>query len=287
MIKSMTGFGTATAEGNGWRIEVVVRSVNHRYLNARIRSFNDHPQLLSRVEKLVKKRFSRGDISVWISVGRVTDASTTGRIDRALARSVFHELAELQQELGLEGPPSLDEVARAGGFQTTVAGDEEIWPPVKAALSEALEGADASRSKEGEQLLVEIRSQLDALNTRLELVRERIPSILKELRQRLQTRVEELALKLDPSRLETEYILLADRFDVQEELVRLQTHLERAEKVLSARKPIGKELDFLSQEILREINTLGSKARDTETSSIVVDMKLAVEQFREQVQNVE
>jgi len=287
MIKSMTGFGTATAEGNGWRIEVVIRSVNHRYLNARIRSFNDHPQLLSRVEKMVKDKFSRGDVSAWISVGRVADAAHSARIDRTLAASVFQELVELRGSLGLEGPPSLDEVARAGGFQSTVASDEEIWPTVKAALSEALQEADASRAKEGEQLLVEIRSQLAALSERLDQVRERIPSILDELRVRLQTRVEELALKLDPSRLETEYTLLADRYDVQEEIVRLQTHLERAEEALGAKKPIGKELDFLSQEILREINTLGSKARDTETSSIVVDMKLAVEQFREQVQNVE
>jgi len=287
MVKSMTGFGVGSAEGNDWRVEVSIRSLNHRFLSTRIRSFNDHPQLLSRIESHLKATFSRGEVSVWIGVNHVGTGGTDNPLDRAVAQGTYRELQDIQQLLDIEESPTLEDLSRAGGLQPLHAEDEQLWLILERALAAAIEEADAGRVREGSEL----RSELDAIIARirgsLDRVKGRLPEVLEEIRTRLDEKVETLQLKLDPSRLESEIVLLSDRFDVQEEIVRLETHLERASQVLKKESPIGKELDFLSQEMLREVNTLGSKARDTSTSSVVVDMKLAIEQFKEQLQNVE
>ena len=287
MVKSMTGFGAGSAEGDNWRVDVSIRSLNHRFLSTRIRSFNDHPQLLSRIEGILKKSFSRGEISVWISVNHVGTDGSDNPLDHVAAKNVYRELQDIQKMLGIETSPTLEDVSRAGGLQPLHAEDEELWLIIEQALATAIAEANAGRAREGEELKAELAAITERVRHALDLVKERLPVVLDEIRTRLNEKIEALQLKLDSSRMEAEVALLTDRFDVQEEMVRLETHLDRATQVLSAGKPIGKELDFLSQEMLREVNTLGSKARDTSTSSIVVDMKLAVEQFKEQLQNVE
>lgn len=287
MVKSMTGFGAGSAEGENWRVDVSIRSLNHRFLSTRIRSFNDHPQLLSRIEAILKQSFSRGEISVWISVNHVGTDGSDNPLDHVAAKNVYRELETIQQLLGIETSPTLEDVSRAGGLQPLHAEDEELWLIIEQALTTAIAEANAGRAREGKELRVELAAITKRVRHALDLVKDRLPVVLDEIRTRLDEKIEALQLKLDSSRMEAEIALLTDRFDVQEEIVRLETHLDRATQVLSANKPIGKELDFLSQEMLREVNTLGSKARDTSTSSIVVDMKLAVEQFKEQLQNVE
>jgi uncharacterized protein (TIGR00255 family) len=287
MAKSMTGFGVGTAEGNDWRVEVSIRSLNHRFLSTRIRSFNDHPQLLSRIEARLKEAFSRGEISVWVGVSHVGTGGTDNPLDLQVAQSVYRELAEIQRSLGIDQPPVLQDLSRAGGLQPLHAEDEQLWPVLESALSTAIEEADAARAREGAELQSELDNLITTVRDSLVQVKARLPEVLSEIRGRLNEKIEALQLKLEPARVESEVVLLTDRYDVQEEIVRLETHLDRAAQVLKKDEPIGKELDFLSQEMLREVNTLGSKARDTSTSSIVVDMKLAVEQFKEQLQNVE
>jgi len=287
MVKSMTGFGVGTAEGNDWSAEVSLRSLNHRFLSTRIRSFNDHPQLLSRIEGRLKETFSRGEISVWISVNHVGTGGNDNPLDHGVAQSIYRELQDIQRLLGIKEPPSLADLSRAGGLQPLHAEDEELWQILEQALAAAIEEANAGRAREGSELKSELVAIAARIRVSLDRVKERLPEVLEEIRTRLDEKVEALQLRLEPSRMESEIALLSDRFDVQEEIVRLETHLARANQVLEKDTPIGKELDFLSQEMLREVNTLGSKARDTSTSSIVVDMKLAVEQFKEQLQNVE
>ena len=287
MANSMTGFGVGSAEGNDWRAEVSIRSLNHRFLSTRIRSFNDHPQLLSRIEAQLKKRFSRGEISVWIGVNHVGAGGNDNPLDRTVAQGIYRELQDIQQLLGIEEPPTLEDLSRAGGLQPLHAEDEELWQILERALAAAIKEANAGRVREGSGLKSELDGIIARIRASLGRVKDRLPEVLSEIKNRLSEKVDTLQLKLDPSRLESEIILLTDRFDVQEEIVRLETHLDRASQVLEKDSPIGKELDFLSQEMLREVNTLGSKARDTSTSSIVVDMKLAIEQFKEQLQNVE
>ena len=286
MVKSMTGFGVGSAEGNDWRVEVSIRSLNHRFLSTRIRSFNDHPQLLSRIEARLKETFSRGEISIWISVNHVGTSGSDNPLDHAVARGTYRELQDIQQQLGIEESPTLEDLSRAGGLQPLHAEDEELWSILERALTAASEEANAGRAREGSELKSELDAIIARIGISLDQVKNRLPEVLEEIRTRLDEKINTLQLKLDPSRIESEIVLLSDRFDVQEEIVRLETHLERANQVLEKDSPIGKELDFLSQEMLREVNTLGSKARDTSTSSIVVDMKLAIEQFKEQLQNV-
>ena len=287
MVKSMTGFGVGSADGDNWRVEVSIRSLNHRFLSTRIRSFNDHPQLLSRIEECLKKSFSRGEISVWIGVNHVGTSGNDNPLDHGAAQNVYRELQAIQQVLGITAPPTLEDLSRAGGLQPLHAEDEELWHILEQALSAAIDETNTGRAREGKELQTELEGITERVRQSLVQVKERLPIVLEQIRSRLNEKIETLQLKLDSSRIESEVALLTDRFDVQEEMVRLETHLDRASQVLAADKPIGKELDFLSQEMLREVNTLGSKARDTSTSSIVVDMKLAVEQFKEQLQNVE
>ena len=287
MVKSMTGFGVASAEGSSWRVEVSIRSLNHRFLSTRIRSFNDHPQLLSRIKARLKETFSRGEISIWIGVNHVGTGGSDNPLDRVVAQSIYRELQDIQQQLGIEESPSLEDLSRAGGLQPLHAEDEELWSILERALTAASEETNAGRMREGSELKSELDAIIARIGVSLDQVKDRLPEVLEEIRTRLDEKVNTLQLKLDPSRIESEIVLLSDRFDVQEEIIRLETHLLRASQVLEKECPIGKELDFLSQEMLREVNTLGSKARDTSTSSIVVDMKLAIEQFKEQLQNVE
>ncbi len=287
MVKSMTGFGVGAAEGESWRVEVSIRSLNNRFLSTRIRSFNDHPQLLSRIETRLKETFSRGEVSVWVSVNHMGTGGSDNPLDPTVAQSTYRELSRIQELLGIESAPTLEDLSRAGGLQPLHAEDEALWHILEQALSEAIEETNAARAREGSELKAELQAIANRIHELLDLVRQRLPIVLEEIRARLIEKIDALQLKVDPSRMETEIALLTDRFDVQEEIVRLATHLDRATQVLEADKPIGKELDFLSQEMLREVNTLGSKARDTSTSASVVDMKLAVEQFKEQLQNVE
>ena len=287
MVKSMTGFGVGSAEGKDWRVEVTIRSLNHRFLSTRIRSFNDHPQLLSRIEARLKEAFSRGEISIWIGVNHVGAGGNDNPLDRVVAQSIYRELLDIQLLLKIEESPTLEDLSRAGGLQPLHAEDEELWQVLERALTAAIEEAVAGRGREGSELGSELDAIIAKIRVSLDRVKDRLPEVLAEIKNRLSEKVDALQLKLDPSRIESEIVLLSDRFDVQEEIVRLETHLIRASQVLGNDSPIGKELDFLSQEMLREVNTLGSKARDTSTSSIVVDMKLAIEQFKEQLQNVE
>lgn len=286
MARSMTGFGTATAREDGWRAEVTIRTWNHRYLSVRTRSLNDRPQLQSQIEARVKETFRRGEIGVSLDLQPDRDDATRELFDPATARAVHAELKALADDLGLP-PPTLNELIRAGGLQTTAESDADVWLAVSAALDEALTQTNASRAKEGQVLCDELERILGDLSQHAERVTARLPEITDALRTRLMERIAELQASVDAERFETELALLVDRFDVQEELVRLRGHIDRAAKLLKSNGSLGKELDFLSQEMLREVNTTGSKARDSEVSGTVIDMKLCVEQFREQVQNVE
>jgi len=287
MTRSMTGFGTATLEEAGWRVETTIRTLNHRYLSIRVRSLNEHPSLLPRVEERLKAAFDRGEIGVWVTVERAVADDPGHRFDRRLARDVFDALVSIGEELGLEGRPTLEDIARAGGLLAIEIDEEELWPVLVRALDAALEATNASRDAEGARLQGALLAHLEQLGESLEQIHARVPEILSAYRTSLVERARQLELKVDPIRLEAEVALLAERLDVQEEIVRLTAHLARARQTLQGTEPIGKELDFLSQEMLREINTLGAKARDVEAGVHVVDMKLAVERFREQVQNVE
>ena len=288
MIRSMTGFGTGTAAHAGWRVEATIRTVNHRYLNVRVRSLNDRPGIQAGIEKLIKQSFRRGDVGIWLDIQPDRTAeSRPSQFDADIASETYAELRRLSESLALPAPPTLETLARVGGLQSPKEREDDLWPAIDAAVQESIRVALASRENEGTFLAGELRGILERLTNTAQVVEDRLPELIAALHQRLTDRLDELELKVDPERLEAEVVLLIERYDVQEEMARLRTHIERASALLENGDIVGKELDFLSQELLREINTLGSKARDSQVASLVIDMKLAVEQFKEQIQNVE
>ena len=289
MVNSMTGFGTGTASGDGWIVDTVVRTLNHRYLSVRVRSLSDRPQLQTRVQEVAKKAFQRGQVGVWIDVSRDQEQLETDRFDRRIVEGYLGELRRIVEEHSLPEPPSLGDLIRIGAFQMPIHSDEALWPLIQAALDQALDAARTARATEGQYLTEELGRIVDRFAVLLSQVTARVPEIRDELKDRLQERVASLDsdINLDPARLETEIALLIERSDIQEEVARLDAHLKRVNTLLKEDRPVGRELDFLSQELLREVNTLGSKARDIEVNVVVVDMKVEIERFKEQVQNVE
>jgi uncharacterized protein (TIGR00255 family) len=287
MIRSMTGFGHGAASAGGWHAEATLRSVNHRFLTVRIRSQADRPWLQSQIEEKVRAAFHRGDVAVWLTL--TEEAGTNGGIgfDRDVARHAMRALEGARAEFGLTDPPTLADLIRAGGLQTPQEDEELLWPAVERALGAAVRGLESTRTEEGKLLELEISRLLDVLEAGSANAEARLPEIQAELRDKLRARIDELGLRVEQERLEAEIVLCVDRFDVQEELVRLRGHIGRAREVLRRGGAAGKELDFLSQELLREANTLGSKVRDGVVAGLTVGMKVAIEQLKEQVQNVE
>lgn len=287
MVNSMTGFGTGTATAEGWRADVTIRTVNHRYLSVRVRAPHDQPQLMTCLEETARKAFSRGEIGVWIVLTRDREGQKPDLFDRGTIKEYVQELRSIAQDLALTPPPALADLIQLGAFQAAKPLDEDPWPLVEPALGQAIEATLTTRAKEGARLAEELAQILNRLSCLVMQVKERVPIVTEELRARLREKVANLNIAVDPGRLEMEIALLAERFDVQEEVIRLEAHLHRTGELLQTDGPIGKELDFFCQELLREVNTLGAKSRDLAISSLVVDMKVAIERFKEQVQNVE
>jgi uncharacterized protein (TIGR00255 family) len=288
MVNSMTGFGTGTVTAAGWRVDVTIRTLNHRYLSVRVRAPHDQPRLQVCLEEAVRRAFSRGEVGVWIGLARDREAQQESSLfDRTVIDDHLRELRGIAQELSLPESPTLSDLIQVGAFQVAKPLEADPWSVVEPAVQQAIEATLLARSKEGAQLAEELKEILDQLSGLLAAVKQRLPAVSEELRNRLQEKVASLNIVVDTDRLETEIALLAERFDVREEVTRLSSHLHRAEELLQASSPIGKELEFVSQELLREVNTLGAKSRDLVISSFVVDMKVAIERFKEQVQNVE
>lgn len=287
MISSMTGFGMGTAAGSGWRAEVTLRTLNNRFLSVRVRALHDRPQVQVQVEEAIKRAFKRGEIGVQISLEH--DAETVGQevFSSEMIEQYLGGLRKVVERFSLPEPPTLSDLIAVGALQKASGEEEDPAPIIDAALQEAIAATMAARAKEGEHLAREIDGILSRISALVAQAEERLPEVQSELRSRMQEKISSLSVDIDPARMEMEIALLVERYDVQEEIARLQGHVNRARSLLSSSKPVGKELDFLSQEMLREVNTLGSKSRDLTVSGLVIDMKLAVNAFKEQVQNVE
>lgn len=283
-MRSMTGFGRGVAEHAGAVATVELRAVNHRHLDLKLRG-----ALPPAIEELVSARIrgalERGSISV--SVHLRGGAGQT-RIDRAAAARAHAQLAELAAELGLE-PPGLGLVLGQPGV--IVPADEPddagALGAVDAALGRALGQLDQMRVAEGRALASELGARLDELGTLRGRVEELAAAIPSQLQRRLAERIAKLGVDVDPGRLAQEIAMLAERADVTEELVRLASHLDQARALVGGAGAVGRRLDFLVQELGRELNTIGSKSAAAEITTAIVTAKAALEKLREQIQNVE
>ena len=289
MIRSMTGFGRGAATVDGVEATVEVRTVNGRYAEAKVRGLGDLAEHETAVQGAVKESIERGTATVHVAVaGGAAHALT---VDADAARAAGDTLRAAAEAAGL-GPDAVtlaDVLRLPDVLMPRPAGSGGAgWETVQAALSDALDTLDAMRRTEGEALRADLAARLDALEGGVEAVEARAPERTAEARARLHERLDELvgAGRLEPGRLEAEAVLLADKLDVTEEAVRLRSHLGQFRAALTATEPVGRRLNFLAQEIGREVNTVGSKANDAELTRLAVAMKEEVEKIREQVQNV-
>lgn len=292
MIRSMTGFGKATSEYGGDSVSVELSAVNHRYLDCSVRLPYAWSLLEPALKQTVRNRATRGKFTVIVNRKRGEVSGLAVYFDEGLARQYLEAAKRLAQLMGTDEPLSLNVLAQLEGvLRPEEPGEniEEIAALVVGMLTEALGNAEAMRLSEGKALEQEIRSQIACFRQALATVEARLPELNDLYESRLRARIEELKgdHSLTEERIAIEVALMADKGDVTEEVVRLKTHLDHVLELLDCAEPVGRRLDFLAQEIHREIQTLGVKVRDGEVTKEVLRMKSEVEKVREQIQNIE
>jgi uncharacterized protein (TIGR00255 family) len=284
-MRSMTGFGRGRAEGDGFSVQVDVRSLNHRFLEVRVRGLTDMPGLVLLCEDAVKGRFSRGsfDVNVLLDFGGFRRPKA---IHREAAVRLWEQLQELAAALGAKEAPSLEALLSLGVVQEESPEEEAIRPVLERALEQALAEVEAFRAREGEKLFEALRRETGILRELISRAKDEVPRAKEAFAERLKKRLGELSV-LDEARIALEVGIWAERTDVQEELDRLEAHLHRLEGLLGAEGPMGRELEFLAQEITREANTLAAKSRGVPLGEVALELKLCAERIREQARNVE
>ena len=292
MVTSMTGFGRGSAAEGGRAVHVEVRSVNSRFLDLSLRLPRSLSLRENEAKDLVRRRLSRGKISVIVNLASEEDNGIPVRINTPAARSYYRLLKELKKTLRIKETVKLahllefPEIFETGDNE---ANDDHAWRLAAAALEAALEDLNTMRRQEGQELREDFRARIATLNERLDTIehlsREQVP----QERERLRTRISQLLEKepVDEGRLELELTILADRLDVTEECVRFRSHNKFFLEALDDPEPSGRRLNFLVQEMHRETNTIGSKSSATQIAHLVVGMKEELEKIREQLQNIE
>jgi len=292
MIKSMTGYGKGESAYAGGRFTVELRCVNHRYGEITVKLPRALMQFENDLKKRVADRLSRGKIDVFIQVENAVSLGVP-TANLPLARGYYRAFSSIGEALGLDEPVTLSLIAAQRDVITVAAEAEASLEAVPeeliSALEEALRRVDEMRLFEGESLLADFQKRREMLTTLIGRVTARSPFVVSEYAARLKERIAQLCFEsgLPEERLALEVALLADKCDITEELVRLESHLRQFDETLKRDEPVGRKLDFLLQEINREVNTVGSKANDAQIASSVVELKAELEKIREQVQNIE
>ena len=290
----MTGFGSAEdrVSSGGGRLRVDIRTVNHRYFNPQLKLPADLAGVEIQMREWLRQLLERGHVAVtarWIE-GPSTESSVA--VDLSRAKQVLAAAQQLKKKLKLKGTVDLAFVARHPEVLTAVNGrdrDAVQWADVKPIVERAARDVVAMREREGRALATELHDRLGALEKAAREIEVQAPARLKAEHQRLKQAIAELTstATIDEQRLAVEIALLADRVDITEELVRFRAHVDAARAALKSDQPVGKQLGFLAQELLREVNTMGSKANDARITQTVIAMKGDLEKFREQLENLE
>jgi uncharacterized protein (TIGR00255 family) len=292
---SMTGFGRGEASSNRGSWIVELRAVNHRYLDIGIKLPRQFIAWEDRIKKEISSYHLRGRIDVYVAFNGEGVESARLNVDLPLARQYITCLKELAGELSIQGEPDLALLASYRDIITQtdeeVGGEimEELWPALREALVAALEECRKMRQSEGEILGKDLLYLLDTFQLKIKNIEQSLPQIMEKRETVLKERLDILlsGIDIDPVRLAQEVAILVDKSDVNEELVRLRSHIEQFQGFLKLAEPVGRRLDFLVQEFLREVNTITSKINHAETAHMIVGMKNDLEKIREQVQNLE
>ena len=292
MIKSMTGFGRSEIVKGNRKISVEIKSVNHRYLEAGIKMPKKLNVFESRMRDLLKKYATRGKIDIFINYEDDSESQINLKFNQNIAdeyMAIFNNMSEkynLKNDMTVGGLARFPEVITMDEVQED---EEELWHFIEEAMKVALEQFVNTRILEGENLKKDLLGKLDHMEELVTFVEKRSPEIMKEYRSKLESKVKELLgdTTIDESRIATEVIIYADKICVDEETVRLRSHIEHARKCLNEDGGIGRKMDFIAQEMNREANTTLSKANDIEISNAAIDLKTEIEKVREQIQNIE
>ncbi|MBF5046311.1 YicC family protein [Aggregicoccus sp. 17bor-14] len=292
MLRSMTGFGAGRARVGDEELSVELRSLNHKFCEVKARLPRELATLEPALVKQVKDRLARGSVELLVRRQSPTATGTVPTIDLGLAREYARAFRELSSSLGLSGELSLSQLVNQPGvvrLEERGANVEEAATACQAALGQALSALEEMRRVEGEAIRADLESRLSLISGWASEVAQLAPRSVDDYRRRLEERVAELSrgMTVDPQRLAQEVAVFAERTDIAEEMTRLSSHLEQFRALIQSSEPSGRRMDFLVQEMHREVNTTGSKSQHAEISNRVVSMKAEVERIREQVQNVE
>lgn len=292
MIKSMTGFGRAQETVDGMTVTVELKSVNHRYFEFTAKVPRTYGFLEEKLKSFLNARVSRGKMECYVSIENLEESDMEVIVNPSLAKGYVDALRTLSETFGLKEDYSAISIAKFPDVLTlrkAPADEEKIWNAVQKVTELAVERFVTMRETEGEKLRADILSKADTILEHVAFVESRSPQTVREYHEKLRQRMEELLenTQVDEQRLLTEAAIFADKVAVDEETVRLRSHISQLREFLNANEPIGRKLDFLVQEMNRESNTIGSKAQDVEIAKRVIAIKAEVEKIREQVQNIE
>ena len=292
MVKSMTGYGRARQTLHGRDITVEVRSVNNRYLDCTVKVPRTYIFVEDAVKSRVQKAVSRGKVDVFITIDATAADETVVAVNEPLARGYYEALTKIRDMFSLEGELTAAVLAKFPDVLTVTKAEEDLESvagDICAVLDEALEAYNAMRAVEGVKLCEDIAGRVTTIETVVGKVEERSPQTVAAYREKLTARMQEVlqSTTIDESRILTEAAIFADKIAVDEETVRLRSHIAQLRTMLKSDQPVGRKLDFLIQEVNRECNTIGSKCNDLTIAQDVVNMKAEVEKIREQVQNIE
>lgn len=293
MIRSMTGYGRATGTFDGMDITLEIKSVNHRYFEFSSRVPRNYGFLDEKLKSFFQGKIARGKVECYLQIDTAGQQETVVKLNSSLAQGYINAYNELSEAFGIENDIKVSDMARVGDIFSVSKepeDEEKICSDVLSVAEQALERFMDMRTAEGEKLRDDISSRLDFILEKVSFIEQRSPQTVKEYNDKLLARMREVLadVHVDEQRLLTEAAIYADKIAVAEETVRLRSHIDQFRKFFDENGgAIGRKMDFLVQEINREINTIGSKAQDIEIARCVVDVKAEIEKIREQVQNIE
>ena len=291
-MKSMTGYGRARQVLHGRTVTVELRAVNHRYLDCTVKAPRQFGFLDDAVKKAAAARIARGKTEIYVSVETDEGGDLSVTVNHALAERYLAALRELSEKYGLRDDVTVMSLAKLPdvlGSERIEQDADELTQDVLTVFAEACDGFDQMREREGEKLAEDVRNRASVIETLVGEVEKRSPERVAEYREKLLARMREVleSTDIDETRIVTEAAIYADKTAVDEETVRLRSHLHQLDGMLNEVKSVGRKLDFLVQEMNREANTIGSKANDVEMAQTVVNIKSEIEKIREQIQNIE
>jgi uncharacterized protein (TIGR00255 family) len=291
VLKSMTGFGRGEAVGQGWHVKVEMKSVNHRYLDLTARIGRDYTQLEETIRRIVQNRLARGRVEVSVFVEELEPMERTVKVNMPLLRGYLQALEQVQSELPVKQDLTIDHVLTLPVFeQEDPAVDwENLALLTEEAVTAAIGELEQMRALEGAQLQEDLAAKLDYVSQLVDTIEEAAPHVVEAYRARLRERLKELldGTSLTEERFLAEVAIFADKSGIDEEIVRFHSHLKQFARAMDSGEPVGRKLDFLLQEMNREINTIGAKANSIDIANAVVEIKSVLEKIREQVQNIE